>query len=250
DPNNKYITTYFRHAFLVTNAAGYDLLVINVQRDDGAVVYVNGVEAARYNMNAGPVLFNTLAPNDNADGVGFFPGFASGSLLVEGTNVVAVEIHQTSLNSSDISFNLEMLGVPRIIRNQPPLVALDNPTNNAGFLAPSSLTLEASASDADGGVTKVEFFANGMKLGEDVDSPYSFLWNNPPLGEHVLTAVATDDQDAIAQSAPIAIAVYDSAGTPLVRIIAPANGALMEGPTNLTITANAGAITGVTNVEF
>jgi hypothetical protein len=250
DLNNKYITTYFRHAFVLTNAASYETLNINVQRDDGAVVYLNGVEAGRYNMTAGPVLFNTLAPNDNADGNGFFPGTAPGSLLVEGTNVLAVEIHQTSLNSSDISFDLEMFAVPRIIRNQSPTVALTNPTNNAGFLAPASLTLEANADDTDGSVSKVEFFVDGLKLGEDTASPYSFVWNNPPLGEHVLTAVATDDQAAPAQSASVGVAIYDSAGTPLAAITSPPNGAVMEGPTNLTITAIASAISGVTNVEF
>src|SRR5688572_18885390 len=46
DAANRYITTYFRHSFNVTGAAGYSLLVMNVKRDDGAVVYVNGTEAA------------------------------------------------------------------------------------------------------------------------------------------------------------------------------------------------------------
>src|SRR4030095_13093 len=114
--------------------------------------HLNGVEAARYNMPASPIVFATFANNAQDDGVGMFPGTAPASLLAEGTNVLAVEIHQTTANSSDISFDLEMLAVPIIIRNQSPVVVLTNPANNAVFLAPASLTLNATASDADGSV--------------------------------------------------------------------------------------------------
>src|SRR5262249_15686946 len=55
NPANVFITTYFRHSFTVTNAAGYSSLLMNVKRDDGAVVYLNGIEIARFNMNPGPV---------------------------------------------------------------------------------------------------------------------------------------------------------------------------------------------------
>jgi chitinase len=62
------------------------------------------------------------------------------------------------------------------IRNQLPLVALTSPTNNEAFLAPSRLTLAASASDLDGSVARVEFFGDGSKLGEATNSPYTVEW--------------------------------------------------------------------------
>src|SRR5437879_13601193 len=51
--NNKYATTYFRRAFSVSNPASVSALNVSVQRDDGAVVYLNGVEVFRSNLPAG-----------------------------------------------------------------------------------------------------------------------------------------------------------------------------------------------------
>src|SRR5205085_2780121 len=62
DANNKYITTYFRKAFTVSNAAAVTALQLRLLRDDGAVVYLNGVEVFRSNMNAGAVTYTSLAP--------------------------------------------------------------------------------------------------------------------------------------------------------------------------------------------
>jgi hypothetical protein len=131
-----------------------------------------------------------------------------------------------------------------------PEVSLTAPTNNASFFAPASITLSATATDTDGTVTNVEFFVDGVKLGEDAASPYTINWNNPPLGPHVLHAVATDSQGASGRSTNVFITVYDAAGRPFAQITSPTNGTSVEGPTNLTVTANAFAPSGVTNVEF
>jgi hypothetical protein len=109
-----YITTYFRRAFVVTSIASYTHLLMSVKRDDGAVVYLNGREAARFNMNAGAVNYSTLARNAGDDGKVFIPVTLPANLLTEGTNVVAVEIHQATADSTDISFDMDLLGVPRV----------------------------------------------------------------------------------------------------------------------------------------
>ena len=57
DANNKFITTYFRRAFSVTNAAAFNALTLRLMRDDGAVVYLNGVEVWRTNMPTGTIGF-------------------------------------------------------------------------------------------------------------------------------------------------------------------------------------------------
>src|SRR5215213_2745643 len=54
DANNKYITTYFRKSFTVANPADFNSLTLDILRDDGAVVYLNGTEIYRNNMPAGP----------------------------------------------------------------------------------------------------------------------------------------------------------------------------------------------------
>jgi hypothetical protein len=113
-----YITTYFRRAFVVTNVASYSHLLMNVKRDDGAVVYLNGREAARFNMNTGEVNHLTLARNGGDDGKTFIPATVPAALLVEGTNVVAVEIHQATADSTDISFDMDLSGIPIVLQEE------------------------------------------------------------------------------------------------------------------------------------
>ncbi len=105
---NKYITTYFRKTINIPNPSAYSNFTLNVERDDGVVVYINGTEAGRSNMPAGPVAHGTLATAAVEDGIA--PFTIATSAFVAGDNVIAVEIHQAAANSSDISFNLELIG--------------------------------------------------------------------------------------------------------------------------------------------
>jgi len=245
------ITTYFRRTFNVSNVTSFAYFQMDVKRDDGAVVYLNGTEAARFNMPSGVITNGTTPPDASDDGTIFFPALIPASMLVEGLNYIAVEVHQSSVQSSDVSFDMDLAGIPTIIFNAPPLVALTNPTNDAVFVAPSSLTLEATASDVDGFVTKVEFMSDGLKIGQSTTAPYSIVWNNPPLGLHALTAVATDDQGGVQASSPVNVTLYDSIHTPFAKITLPANGTVVEGPTNIVVSAYASALDGgVTNVAF
>src|SRR5829696_4023475 len=112
DANNKFITSYFRRSFSVTNAAAFNALTLRLMRDDGAVVYLNGVEVWRSNMPAGTIGFLTTASVAiaGADESTFVQMTLSPSLLVNGTNVLAVELHQSGGTSSDISFDLQLIG--------------------------------------------------------------------------------------------------------------------------------------------
>ena len=229
------------------------MLFRSLERDDAGVVYLNGREVFRSpNLPAAPTNITYLTVT--TDGIGIEDTIDTFTLnptnLVLGTNVLAVEIHQQAANSSDISFNFGLVGVPVIIFNNSPAVALIRPTNNFFALAPASIALEATASDSDGTVAKVEFFADGVKIGEDATEPYTAEWLNPPVAAHILTAVATDDQGATTVSAEVPIVVYDASGTPVAKVTYPADGATMDGPTNLLVTATANAVTGVTNVQF
>ncbi len=251
DANNKYPTTYYRQAVVISNLSKYATFTLNIQRDDGAVVYLNGVEAGRFNMPTGPIAYtNYAAANASDDGATTISISLDRTLLREGTNVFAVEIHQDSATSSDIWFVMELLGVPPIIRNQYPIVALTSPTNGANFFAPATVSLSAEATDPDGQIAMVEFLVDGVKVGESTVAPYNVIWNNPPVAAHVLTAVATDNQGGITTSAPVPIVVYDAAGTPVAAITSPPDGMVVEGPTNLLVMATANAIAGVTNVMF
>lgn len=108
--SSKYITTYFRKTINVPNPNLYSLLTLELVRDDGAVVYVNGTEVFRTNMPSGAINYTTPASSaiawpfeDDWHTVNLSP-----ALLLMGNNVIAVEIHQDNPSSSDISFNLKL----------------------------------------------------------------------------------------------------------------------------------------------
>lgn len=107
--SNKYVTTYFRKTFSITNASQYLNYTLNVKRDDGVAVYVNGTEVYRNNLAANAA-YNTLATLASDDGGTFQTTTLPANTFVTGNNTIAVEIHQNAGNSSDISFDLELKG--------------------------------------------------------------------------------------------------------------------------------------------
>jgi len=108
---NKYITTYFRSTFNVSNISLYKGLRMYLKRDDGAVVYFNGTEVYRSNMPDGTISDTTLSSIAISGGAetDFIRVFLDISTIVNGNNLVAVEIHQADVTSSDISFNFSLL---------------------------------------------------------------------------------------------------------------------------------------------
>ena len=110
DANYKRPTYYFRKNLMLTTTPTSDMeFWLNGTIDDGVVVYVNGQEAARYNMPSGDVYYNTFATtyaNNN-------PDYASlqldASLFQRGSNVIAVELHNNQANSSDILWDANLV---------------------------------------------------------------------------------------------------------------------------------------------
>lgn len=74
-----------------------------------------------------------------------------------------------------------------------PEVSLTAPTNGTYYESPQSITLSASASDADGNITAVEFFVNGQSVGTDTSAPYSLNYNLPADGNYSIYAIAKDN---------------------------------------------------------
>ncbi len=106
------LTTYFRHTFNVASPSQFTGLTLRLLRDDGAAVYLNGVEIARDNL-APDAEFDSPASGATGGGTEntFFEFAVDPALLVAGDNMIAVEVHQAGPTSSDISFDLELLGV-------------------------------------------------------------------------------------------------------------------------------------------
>lgn len=101
---NKYITYYFRKTVTLTKPANIQNVSLNAFVDDGAVIYINGTELGRINMPAG-IIGNTTLTSTYNNGVSQTFDVPL-SMLHEGDNVIAVEVHQTAANSSDVIFNL------------------------------------------------------------------------------------------------------------------------------------------------
>ena len=107
NPDAKYISTWFRTTFDVPNAGAVVAATIELKVDDGAVVFLNGNEWVRWNMPNGAITQNTMASSilEAAD-EGFFIAFdVNPSLLVDGENVLAIEVHQAIQNSTDLGID-------------------------------------------------------------------------------------------------------------------------------------------------
>lgn len=108
---SKYLATYFRKNFVVSDTAGYNSLLLRLKKDDGAVVYLNGVELLRDNMPFGAVTKDTRAVNyvEGSEEQAFTEYYIDKKLLKLGTNLVAVEVHQNTPTSTDLVFDMELV---------------------------------------------------------------------------------------------------------------------------------------------
>jgi len=132
--------------------------------------------------------------------------------------------------------------------NAAPTVSITSPTNNAVFLAPANITINATASDSDGTISKVEFYEGANLLNTDTVAPFSFAWNNVVAGTYSLTAKATDNNGAVTPSGAITVI---SNAAPTVSITSPANNTVLNPPANITINATASDSDGtISKVEF
>jgi hypothetical protein len=120
-----------------------------------------------------------------------------------------------------------------------PTVKLTSPANNTKFPAAAEVTINAEAADADGSISKVEFFANDtLKIGEVATSPYSIVWKGMPNGDYRLKAIATDDKGHSRTSSFVLITI----GTPTITKL-EAEGAQKQG-TGVTVKSDAAASKG------
>src|SRR5690606_36073722 len=106
------LTAYVRSELTIEQLAGVASATLTTRADDGIVVYVNGVEVGRTNMPSGAVGHNsyaTAAPSAAAALANPVTYEVPASVLVEGTNVVAAEVHANYRSTPSVSF--EMTGV-------------------------------------------------------------------------------------------------------------------------------------------
>jgi hypothetical protein len=124
-----------------------------------------------------------------------------------------------------------------VASNLPPSVVILEPAEGQGYFAPANILITTAADDSDGTISRVEFLADGIKLGERTNSPYELTWTNVSRGIYLLSAVATDDRGATNISASVSVTV--SNGLPIVTLLQPTNNAQFVEGTDVTLEAGA-----------
>lgn len=139
-------TAYFRTTFTVTDPTLITSLFADVWRDDGVIVYINGVEVLRDNMDPGQASYSTSASTTALDdGNDPVRGNISPAVLVAGINTIAAEVHQSPFSTTDLTFDLALVA-DAVNPNQPPTA--NNQSVVAVQGAPTPIVL--SGSDPEG----------------------------------------------------------------------------------------------------
>ena len=155
-----------------------------------------------------------------------------------GRNVLAVEIHQSSAGSSDISFDMALFGTGQL----PPVVDITQPATDLVLPVPQDLSVEANAFDSYGRVVKVGFLKNNVLVSEDFSAPFTAVVSNAAPGSFEITALATDNDGATTRSGAVRITVNAPPSISLLSVgnlvtlgwPASATGFVIQSATNLT----------------
>jgi glucose/arabinose dehydrogenase len=163
-----------------------------------------------------------------------YPTQQSGSInLTAGTKYYIEAIHKEGTQGDHLSVGWKL---PNGTLEQPipgirlspysapagtaPVVSITSPANNSTFSNPSNITINANASSSSGSISKVEFYENSAKIGEDFTSPYSITWTDVPTGNYALQAKAIDNTGLSTTSATINI-IVGTCPTPLITANGP-----------------------------
>ena len=220
---------------VTTNQAGtYSVVVTNVAgsvTSSNAVLTVNVPPTISLTNPANNAVFpaganvSLSASASDTDGtvtqVQFFQGTNSlGVITTAPYNLVwtnpPVGGYSLTAQATDNNSLIATSAVVNIIVDIPPSVAITNPANNAMLFPGSNVSLGASASDADGTISQVQFFFGTNWLGTVTNSPYTLIWTNLAVGVYSITAQATDNNGLAATSSVVMFYVVP----PLTNMVA------------------------------
>ena len=136
--------------------------------------------------------------------------------------------------------------------NAMPTTSVTAPANGSSVAQGTAINITADAADANGTVTKVEFYANGVKLGEDASAPYAFTWSGAAVGQQNIVSKATDNNGFTTTSPVVSITVTGTSNTaPTVSLTSPANNSTYTAPASISIAATASDVDGsISKVDF
>lgn len=143
-----------------------------------------------------------VAGPDTAENIVFIAQLTTSGSLSFSLNISTLGVSRFILETGDISprYNTNNINYPLA---GGPGVSITNPENEEQF-DNETITIEATASDTDGNVIQVEFFVDGSSIGTDETEPYQMEWT-VTAGDHVIIAVATDNDELTGTSLPVSI---------------------------------------------
>ncbi|HEX4951522.1 MAG TPA: Ig-like domain-containing protein [Blastocatellia bacterium] len=205
---NPFVTSF------VTNGNGYpetSYSLVNIS-DPNVVLWSikpaeegigQGIIARVYNVTqqAATATLQLANPINNAVRTSHIETNLEGAPVVEGN---------LSLTLTPQQYQTFRLFTSETISDVPPNVSLIGPGNGATFATQTSVRLNAFATDADGAISKVEFFNGKTKLGESTSAPFALTLDSLPAGKYQLTAKATDNRGKAVSSSPVRITVTNT----------------------------------------
>ncbi len=137
--------------------------------------------------------------------------FSSTSSTTPQVSNLVVGVYKCLLSVSDGTYSStdEVKIIVSDSGNSDPSVSINSPSNDASFSEGSTIEITAQASDLDGTIALVEFFAGDTKIGEDSAEPFEFSWTNVAAGSYQITARATDNEGSTSTSQVVTISVNE-----------------------------------------
>jgi hypothetical protein len=181
----------------------------------------------------------------------FLPAGTSGNVTI---TVAATNINSDGVPNygTAVDQDFALIAYNLAEGNPPPIVVMTAPTEGATVLPNAAVTLTATATDltltgSAGVVSKVEFFDGITSLGFVNSAPYSIPWTPTVSGVHVLTAKATDSENAVGISPVVNLRVLSGSGQPTLTSFSPTSGV---GGSLVTISGDNFAVGAGSSVRF
>jgi len=161
---------------------------------------------------------------------------------------IAATSHDAAQMATDVVDNLKITASAST--NDPPAVSITSPSSGTTVTAPTTVTINAIASDPEGKMTSVDFYAGSTMLVRDTTSPYSATWAPSTAGTYALTAVAHDGDGGSTTSGTVNVSVLTATNkAPTVSL--STGGTSFAAPANITLGASASDPDGnLARVEF
>lgn len=227
--------------YVVPNSLGLGTALDVLDQISGGSISINGGSIAALGGVVGPTAENrVLVAQFTTNGQLSF----SLNLQIQNIATGTAENYVASSASGSEFTHPSLTYVP----NTPPTVSITSPVDGTTWYTGSSQTINANASDVNGGtITQVEFFDGATSLGVDNSAPYSINYT-AVAGSHSFTAVALDDECASTTSTAVSVNVVTNTA-PSVSVSAPSN-AIEQDAVSITATASDAAPGSVASVQF